>query len=220
MQTIITNFIINNNLDGLAQYLLFETHLVVNCINYRILEIELYICHKDHNDVFTHCHKEQKNMLTWSGSFTPVTLKGYFHQMSEKVEHSYKGGTYKGMDITCGVNNGYGGILIRSIMNETDNTVIEGPCKVVNEILSKTGDDCIKNLIVDKLHNDKSCLNNILLKLEEKHYNSTDMFCSSRIGLSMKGKNIEEKQNWLNCNYRFIVLKDNIKKEKRKMVKM
>lgn len=208
MQHTITNFLTNNNLIELAKYLLFETHIVVNGHNYRMLEIELYICNKTHNDIFTHCHKEQKNMLTW-----------YFHQMSEK-DHSYKGGTYKGMDITCGIDNGYGGILIRTIMNETDNTVIEGPCKVVNEILSKTGEECIKDLVINKLNNDKSCLNNNLLKLEEKHYDIEDMFCAPRIGLSMKGKNIEEKQNWLNSNYRFIVLKDNIKKEKRKMIKI
>ena len=208
MQTKINNFLKTNDLMQLAKYLLFETHIVVNNNSYRMLEIELYVYNDKHNDIFTHCHTEQKNMLTW-----------YFHQMSEK-ENSYKGGTYKGMDITCGIDDGYGGILIRSIMNETDNTVIEGPCKVVNEILEKTGQDCIKNLVVDKLNNDKSCLNNDLLKLEEKCYDNVDMFYAPRIGLSMKGSNIEEKKIWVNQNYRFIVFKDKIKKEKTKMIKM
>ena len=203
----ITNFLEKNELNELAKYLLFETHLVINGNNYRMIEIELYICNDLHKDIFTHCHKEQKNMLTW-----------YFHQMSDK-DHSYKGGTFKGLDITCGIDNGHGGVLIRSIMNESTNEVIEGPCKVVNEFLMKTKCESIKTLVIDKFNNNLSCIVHDLLKLEEKHYNVTDLFVSSRIGLSMKGDNIEEKTKWLNNNYRFIIFKDNVKKEKKKMVK-
>ena len=203
----ITNFIKKNELNELAKYLLFETHLSVNGNDYRMIEIELYICNDNHKDIFTHCHKEQKKMLTW-----------YFHQMSEK-DHSYKGGTFKGLDITCGIDNGYGGVLIRSILNETTNEVTEGPCKVVNELLGKIKCESIKTLVIDKLNNDLSCVNSNLLKLEEKRYNDVDIYVGSRIGLSMKGNNIMEKTKWLNNKYRFIIFKDNVKKEKKKMIK-
>lgn len=208
MEGKIIDFIKNNQLVELAKYLLFDTHIVVNNNNYRMLEIELYICNDIHYDIFTHCHKEQKNMLTW-----------YFHQMSDK-EHSYKGGTYKGVDITCGYHNGYGGILIRSIMDEENGNVIEGPCKVVNEILDKTVNDNIRTLVVDKLQNVLSCTSNDSLKLEEKHYEETDMYKATRIGLSLKGNNIEEKNKWFGSNYRFVIFKEKIKKEKKKMIKI
>jgi 3-methyladenine DNA glycosylase Mpg len=204
----ITNFIKSNQLNELAKYLLFETHLVVNGNNYRMVEIELYICTDAHKDIFTHCHREQKNMLTW-----------YFHQMSDKV-NSYKGGTFKGMDITCAIDGGYGGILIRSVMDEATKEVIEGPCKTVDKILEKTKYSSIKDLVVSGLVNDLSCVKNNLLKLEEKHYESSDLYICPRIGLSMKGSDIDEKQKWVNNNYRFVIFKDNIKKEKKKMVKL
>ena len=172
-----------------------------------MIEIEFYICNDNHKDIFTHCHKDQKKMLTW-----------YFHQMSNK-DHSYKGGTFKGLDITCGFDNGYAGVLIRSIMNETTNQVIEGPCKVVNEFLDKIKCDSIKTLVIDKLNNNVSCQYSDLLKLEEKHYNNTDLYVAPRIGLSMKGDTVNEKQKWVNNNYRFIIFKDNVKKEKKKMIK-
>lgn len=203
----IINFIKKNDINGLANYLLFETHLSVNGNNYRMIEIEFYICNDNHKDIFTHCHKDQKKMLTW-----------YFHQMSNK-DHSYKGGTFKGLDITCGFDNGYAGVLIRSIMNETTNQVIEGPCKVVNEFLDKIKCDSIKTLVIDKLNNNVSCQYSDLLKLEEKHYNNTDLYVAPRIGLSMKGDTVNEKQKWVNNNYRFIIFKDNVKKEKKKMIK-
>lgn len=211
MEHKITTFINNNDLNGLANYLLFDTHLVVNGNNYRMAEIEMYVCNDHHKDIFTHCHKQQKQMLTW-----------YFHQMSNK-DHSYKGGTFKGLDITCGFNNGYAGVLIRSVMNETTNQITEGPCKVVNEFLEKIGCDSIKTLVIDKLNNDISCIKHNLLKLEEKHYVSTDdtkVYVASRIGLSMKGDNLDEKQKWVNNHYRYVIYKTLVKKERKKMIEM
>lgn len=195
-----------NSLDDLAKYLLFETRISANGSSYRMLEIELYVNNTLHPDIFTHCNKEQKNMLTW-----------YFHQMSEK-DHSYKGGTFKGLDISCGTNNGHGGILIRSIMNETTNAVIEGPCNVVNELLKQAKVNTIKELVIDKFNDNLSCTLHALLKLEEFHYDSEDLYVAPRIGLSMKGDNLEKKQEYVNKNYRYIVFKDKIKKEKKKMV--
>jgi len=217
METKIRSYIKKNQFDELAKYLLFETHIVANDQTYRMLEIELYVCNDKHKDIFTHCHKEQGNMLTW-----------YFHQMSEK-EHSYKGGTFKGLDITCGGNGegsegnnkkNYGGILIRSIMNETTNDVIEGPCNVVNELLKQVKCNSIRELVIDKFNNNLSCIEHSLLKVEEKHYDADDMYVAPRIGLSMKGYNTDEKQNYVDKNYRYIVFKDKVKKEKKKMVKL
>lgn len=52
---------------------------------------------------------------------------------------SFKCGTYKGMDITFGNKNIYGGILIRSIMDLNDGKYIEGPCNSVSKLLEIRG---------------------------------------------------------------------------------
>jgi 3-methyladenine DNA glycosylase Mpg len=196
----------SNNLNELAKYLLFETHLSINGNNYRMLEIELYIYNNKHLDIFTHKSNEQKNMLTW-----------YFHQMSDK-EHSYKGGTFKGLDISCGTNGGHGGILIRAIINEADNSVIEGPCNVVNKILELNKVESIKDFVINKFNSNLSCVAHNFLKLEEKHFAFENLYVAPRIGLTLKGENKTEKEEYINKNYRYIVFKDKIKKERKKMV--
>jgi hypothetical protein len=231
MEQKITNYIQKNQFNKLAKFLLFNTCLSINGTEYRMLEIELYIYNDNHPDIFTHCHDEQKNMLTW-----------YFHQMSNKA-HSYKGGTFKGLDITCAVkldkeensdesddsddsddetneSESYGGILIRAIMNEETGDVIEGPCNVVNEILKQTECESIKELVIEQLENDLSCETTDLLKLIEKKYPNTDLYSAPRIGLSLKGDNLKEKKKYVNQKYRYVIFKDKIKKEKTKMIKL
>lgn len=209
MEQTVKTYITNKQFDDLANYLLFNTRLNINNTHfYRLLEIELYICNDNHKDIFTHCHSKQKNMLQW-----------YFHQMSEK-EDSYKGGTYKGLDIACGFDGGYGGILIRAVINETDNTIIDGPCNVVNELLKITKCDSIKNLITDKskMNNNLSCLNNSVIKLETNIYNKHKIFKGPRIGLTLKGKNVEEKKKYIDLSYRYVLDKQKVKKERKKLV--
>jgi 3-methyladenine DNA glycosylase Mpg len=195
-----------NDLDKLAKYILSNICLCINGDDYRLLEIELYIYNDQHKDIFAHCHNEQTKFLTW-----------YFHQMSEK-EHSYKGGTFKGLDITCGINGGYGGILLRTIMNEKTGRVTEGPCNVVNEILLRTNQDSIKEFVIDNLSKDKlSCVANPLLFLHEKEYADSDIYVAPRIGLTLKGDFVTEKEKYIHRKYRYIIFKSNIKKEKKKM---
>lgn len=205
MEAKITEFINKNEMNELAKYILFNSRLMANNIPYRFLEIELYIYTDTHKDIFTHRHSKQKNMLKW-----------YFHQMSEK-EGSYKGGTFKGLDIACGFNGGYGGILIRSIMNENDNTVIEGPCNVVNALLKQVTIDSVSDL-VGKMNGNLSCLDNDYIKLENKTYAEHQIYKAPRIGLTLKGSNKEEKENYINSHYRYILLNDKVKKEKKKFV--
>ena len=69
---------------------------------YRILEIEFYqFIEKLHPDTFTHCDDMQRECGKW-----------YFHRSGK----SFRGGTYKGLDISFGRGKqGYGGVLLRSI---------------------------------------------------------------------------------------------------------
>ena len=66
--------------------------------------------------------------------------KWYMHRMTAKNPMSFKGGSYKGMDLTFGDNkNSYGGILIRSILDLKTNEYIEGPCNTLDAFLKRSG---------------------------------------------------------------------------------
>lgn len=207
MEEQIKNFIKNEQFGNLAKYMFYEVHLCANGKNYRLMEIEFYVCNDQHKDIFTHCHSMQKKMLEW-----------YFHRTSEK-EHSYKGGTFKGLDVSCGFDGGHHGILIRSIMNENNGDVIEGPCNVVNALLKDCECDSVKNLVTEKMNDKLSCLNNKVIKLELKHYDGEQViYKAPRIGLTLKGNNAEEKKKYIDRNYRFVLDKDKVKKEKKKFI--
>ena len=71
----------------LANTLLNKTVLLIKNTCFRLREIEIYLYTDDHNDNYTHKSIEQADPCQW-----------YFH----KTGSSYKGGTYKGLDITKG----------------------------------------------------------------------------------------------------------------------
>lgn len=99
---------------------------------YRFTEIELYLFSPTHPDIYTHRHIEQRsNQTRW-----------YFHRLGKS--NSFKGGTYKGLDLVVSDGEVYAGVLIRGIV-EVDlagdpiASNIAGPCLVVNHLLEMTG---------------------------------------------------------------------------------
>ena len=116
-----------------------------------ITEIEFYLTDDNHRDPFTHKDELQA---------TPAQF--YFHRQNGK---SFKGGTYKGLDITFRIRDTptFGGILIRSCLEvptdkyygqEPDDGVqhqqyrhIEGPCNVVNCLLALAKVESIQDLV-------------------------------------------------------------------------
>jgi hypothetical protein len=96
-------------------------------------EIEFYYRTADdsHPDPFVHGDKDQLSMDSF-----------YFHRSNGTT---YKGGTYKGLDITFGNGKDYGGILIRSAL--INNELIEGPCLFVDNVLKLAECDSIEQLV-------------------------------------------------------------------------
>jgi len=90
----------------ISNRLLNEVALVINGQPHRLAEIAYYYEGGNHHDTFTHCDPLQQTTANW-----------YFH----KSGATYKGGSYKGLDITFGGQVGadgkraFGGILIRAI---------------------------------------------------------------------------------------------------------
>src|SRR5579883_1075751 len=139
---------------------------------------------------------EQKKNSVW-----------YFHKQNGK---SYKNGSFKGLDISCGHGENYGGILIRSI-SEVSNSIkeenlIEGPSKTVDKILELCKVNHIKDL-VDLLPNNIFTKSILYLQpieeLKDIKQIENNILISPRVGLTLKKtKNLEyimKPYRFLNC---------------------
>jgi 3-methyladenine DNA glycosylase Mpg len=199
-----------NDVKGLGTFVLNNLCLCVNGYKYRIIEAEVYLCQTGHEDIFTHCHPQQKTI----GQF-------YFHQSSHHISHSYREGTYRGLDITCADNNknGYGGILIRSLIRNDGATFI-GPCISVNEILNVTKCQNVSDLVLNNLNNNLTVIRSALdNRLCLRYVNTQNtIYVGPRIGLTLKKGDIDIKSQYINRNYRFVSNKDKMKREKSSLV--
>lgn len=153
---------------ALAELLLNQSLLIINQHPHTLLEIEFYLNNQQHSDPFAHCHPLQKDCARW-----------YFHRKAE----SYRGGSFKGLDIAFSDSNDFGGILIRSIGDEKGN-IINGCSLIVDYILAKTNYNNLASLdaeIKDIFAEDTP----LYLKILEKSNNKT-IYTSARVGLTLK----------------------------------
>lgn len=172
--------------------------LVVNNKECILAETEYYEYSDEHPDIFTHRDPEQKQNMTW-----------YFHKMNG----SYKGGTYKGLDITMGNENKYCGILIRALY--TGNTFIEGPCNCVNFILKETKTKSIIEL-VEKMNN-FNVIDNNCVKLVPINENR-EIYRCPRVGITLNNKRFFEQKKYYVCkNYRGM-LYPHLQKKSRELI--
>jgi 3-methyladenine DNA glycosylase Mpg len=143
--------------------------LHVGSQSFRLMEIEFYYYSEQHPDAFSHRNPIQHHTGRW-----------YFHRSGS----SYRGGSFKGLDVSFGSRDTFGGILIRS-MEAEDGRVIAGPSLCVDQVLSATGAASVADLdraIGEKLAWERD--NPVLLGPP-----STDapvIFQSARVGLSLK----------------------------------
>jgi hypothetical protein len=184
-----------NDFNSIASKLLngVELHIMNN--RFIISEIEFYLHNKDHTDEYTHKDKRQLDYGTI-----------YFHRFKNG---SYKGGTFKCMDITCGNQDTqtYFGILIRSMFDVDNNYMISGPCKCVNKLLEV----CNCDNIVDFPIQYPIKLDRELIRLTaSKQIRDEQIYVSTRIGLSLK------YPDYVNQKYRYAIKKYLINKERGK----
>ena len=104
-------------------------------INFRITEVEVYFHSAVHPDPFVHCHCAQQQTGAW-----------YWHCASAAI-NSYRGGTFKGLDLTVGDGQSYGGILFRGIVNIGTGKREHGPSKTVDAILAAAGVNSIAEFV-------------------------------------------------------------------------
>jgi 3-methyladenine DNA glycosylase Mpg len=205
----------------IAEALLMKYVLVVGDKEFRICEVEFYVRNTTHNDTYTHRDSHQKTYGRW-----------YFHRYPNC---SYKGGTYKGLDLTLGNETTYFGVLIRSIYDDSTDEMIEGPCKTVNKILELSGGASDVNEYMNgRVPFHSAPLNgrlaflatqervpplssrstkNFYLKRKTSLSNET-IYKGPRIGLS------DKYPEWKDIHYRYLIKKKYIKKGKTSLIEI
>lgn len=113
---------------SLAEALIREAELVVGGHALRIEEVELYYSGPGRRDPFAHCHPVQASRGRW-----------YFHRAGA----SYRGGSFKGLDLTFGPAEAFGGVLIRSLRGDE---LTCGPSKCVDLLLDLAGRGTVAEL--------------------------------------------------------------------------
>ncbi|TKC94601.1 hypothetical protein [Polyangium fumosum] len=173
-----------------ADVLLHHATLFIAGSPHRLTEVEFYWHGPGHEDPFAHRDPSQVDSGIW-----------YFHRQGG----TYKGGTYKGVDIAMGRRpDTYVGILLRSIVDLTSGTWIEGSCKCVDHVLSRTGKESVAALAgsfdgsIDPREGSP-----LFLAHEDPPGGAAEVFDSPRVGLTLKKGATPERRAFLGRPYRF-----------------
>jgi len=171
--------------------------LEINKKSHRLTELEYYFCGDKHMDTFTHQDALQESSGKW-----------YFH----KTGKGYKGGSYKGLDITFG-QKGFGGILIRAIevLDDSSETYIEGPCMCVNHILSLNNKKEIVDFVEQKSFNLSVSKKNRLYLRKNDTLPKLEVVAGPRVGLTLK-KTDGDRSYYIMKDYRFMCHPRKVKK--------
>ncbi len=173
----------------IASRLLGTCRLQVAGVPHRLVEIEFYFDSEAHPDPFTHRHPEQAHSGRW-----------YFH----RIGASYRGGSFKGLDLTLGDGVAHGGILLRSLEAPGGRLVV-GPSLCVDYLLEAT-----RSPTVAALASAQADLPAFApaapLSLSESaaHDTKLTMFRTARVGLSLKRHRDALAIDRLARRYRFL----------------
>ncbi len=90
---------------------------------HRLAEVEVYYHGPGHADVFAHRDPVQLHAGRW-----------YFH----RTRGSYRGGSFKGLDLAFGDGTAHGGVLFRGL-ETPDGGFVDGPSLLVDHVLKTSG---------------------------------------------------------------------------------
>jgi hypothetical protein len=152
-----------------ADLLLNRTAWVIAGRPHRITECEFYYRGPAHDDPFTHGDAVQVRAGRW-----------YFH----RTAGAYRGGSFKGIDVTFGDGTARGGILIRGL-ERPDGTLIDGPSLLVDFVLGVCGVGTVAELdrsIGERLAWDATSP----LHFDEVDPRGLGVLACARVGLSLR----------------------------------
>ena len=155
---------------AVADRLLNGCELVVAGEPHRVAEVEGYYSGDAHLDPFAHRHPVQLHPGRW-----------YFHRTGD----GYRGGSYKGLDLTLGHAAGYCGFLLRTLIDAHDRVTC-GPSLVVDHLLKAVGLPTVARL--DEVVGPRSAWDaNSPLHFRPLAVPRTDaVYTTARIGLNLK----------------------------------
>ena len=185
---------------AIAELLLHRTTLHIAGQAYRLTELEFYWDGPGHRDPFTHGDPNQRVTGTW-----------YFHR---ERGGAYKGGSFKGVDISVGDAETPAGVLIRGARG-ADGAVLDGSCVFVDHVLARTGSGSIAALAgrfdgsVDSPGGDSP----VYLRLAPPGERAR-IVATPRVGLTLKKGATPERQRFIARGYRFLCEPRAIKKGK------
>lgn len=173
---------------SLAAALLNRGRLIVCGQPHRLTEIEFYYHTADHPDPYSHRHPQQLSWGQW-----------YFH----RTGNSFRGGSFKGLDLTFGGKKAYGGILLRTL-ETPDGKSIHGPSLVVDYLLARCEAANVADL-AQALENRPATDTKSVLRLQFAATGDTPLETAARVGLSFKRvPAIAENLRFLLAPYRFL----------------
>ena len=196
--------------ERIAEFLLDRCTLFIAGIPHRLTEIEAYYRGGSHQDVYPHCDELQKTHAHW-----------YFHRSGD----SYRSGTYKGLDITFGGDDSFGGFLIRGMVSLAPPTdFLDGPCLCVDRILKLNHCASIAEFVEREGTTEATTAaaaaatttRGLYIALAEKPH-GVRLYKSARVGLTLKGYT-EEKEKFIMRNYRYLTNPRDTKKGKQLLV--
>jgi hypothetical protein len=156
-------------LTAIATRLLDGCRLLVADQPHRFAEVEFYYCGDGHPDRFTHRDPLQRACGRW-----------YFH----RTRGVYRGGSFKGFDLTFGDGTAFGGVLIRGL-EAPDGSLIDGPSLCVDHLLKTTGHAAIAPL--DEAIGGRAAWEAVNpLRLEDAPSSGRRLYRSGRVGLTLK----------------------------------
>lgn len=109
----------------IADYLLNHSILLCGAKMYRLVEIEFYMVSDSHQDCYAHKAPEQKEYLTW-----------YFHRQVPGIDLTFGGGEVR-----------FAGVLLRSVEDLSDGSLIEGTSNVLGLACRNNGCSSKETLI-------------------------------------------------------------------------
>lgn len=183
----------------IGERLLNESHLLVGNQPHRLTEVEVYYYGQAHKDPFAHRDPIQLHCGRW-----------YFH----RSHGAYRSGSFKGLDLSFGDGDNYGGVLIRGL-EKPDGALIDGPSLCVDYLLEATGSDSVSQLdraIGTRVAWEKG---NILFLDQTEETAPSPIWRSGRVGLSLKrSRGNKEMQRYLLKPYRYLIEPQRIAKGK------
>lgn len=153
----------------IADELLNRSAWLVGGIPHRFIDVEFYYRGSAHADPFAHAHPMQADSGRW-----------YFH----RTGNAYRGGSFKGIDLTFGDGEARAGILIRGI-ETAEGHLIDGPSLVVDRLLEWCNQRIVSQL--DQIVGARTAWNPTCpLRITRAAELGREILACARVGLSLR----------------------------------